>query len=295
MITIKDILQKLPGSVIKGNPDQSIRQLVKLSGELKVDELCWCSEKNIEQLNEFSAGTVICSLSVPDTYFKKNCNYILVENPRLAFKKVVELFADTKIEFIIEKTASIHVHSKISKKVKIGHNVVIEEGVEIGEETIIGHNTVILKGTIIGKKVKIGANNTIGGVGFGYEKETDGSYSLIHHIGNVVIEDNVDIGNNTTIDRAVLGSTWIKNNVKIDNLVHIAHGVEIGENSLVIANSMIAGSVKIGKNSWIAPSASVLNKKTIGDNAVVGMGAVVLKDVPSEDIVAGNPAKSLKF
>ena len=203
-------------------------------------------------------------------------------------------FIDKEIVYEIESTSYIHPSSSISSNVKIGHNVVIENNVVIEEFTIIGSNTVILKNTKIGKRVKIGCNNTIGGTGFGYEKNENNKYELIPHIGNVIIEDDVEIGNNTTIDKAVIGSTFIRKNSKVDNLVHIAHGVEIGENSLIIANSMIAGSVKIGKNVWVAPSVSILNKKTIKDNSVIGMGAVVLRDVENNEVIVGNPGKLLK-
>jgi len=114
------------------------------------------------------------------------------------------------------------------------------------------------------------------------------------HIGNVLIYDKVEIGNNTCIDRAVLGSTIIHENVKIDNLVHIAHGVVIQENSLIIAHAMIGGSAEIGKNVWIAPGALIINKGKVEDDSVVGMGAVVIKKVDKRAIVAGNPAKFLK-
>lgn len=297
MLTINEILEKISFIKFIGNKNQEIEALVQTND---VDEnkknLCWCSDKNIESIKNLKKGTVICSANVPESFINnKFCNYIIVENPRLTFKQIIELFfMEKEIVYEIAKSAFIHPTAIISSNVKIGHNVVIEQNVVIGDFTIIGSNTVILKNTQIGKKVKIGCNNTIGGIGFGYEKNEKNEYELIPHIGNVIIEDDVEIGNNTTIDRAVLGSTMIKKNVKIDNLVHIAHGVEIDENSLIIANAMIAGSVKIGKNSWIAPSASILNKKIIGNNVVVGMGAVVIKDVASEDVVAGNPAKALK-
>lgn len=297
MITINEILEKISFVKFIGNKSQEIETLVQTD---HVDEnernLCWCSDKNIESLKNLKKGTVICSANVPESLINnKLCNYIIVENPRLTFKHIIELFfMEQEVVYEIEASAFIHPTAVISPKVKIGHNVVIEQNVVIEDFTIIGSNTVLLKNTHIGKRVKIGCNTTIGGIGFGYEKNEKNEYELIPHIGNVIIEDDVEIGNNTTIDRAVLGSTMIKKNVKIDNLVHIAHGVEIDENSLIIANAMIAGSVKIGKNSWIAPSASILNKKIIGSNVVVGMGAVVIKDVASEDVVAGNPAKSLK-
>jgi len=183
---------------------------------------------------------------------------------------------------------------KIGKNVFIGDFSVIESGCVIGNNCFIGYNNVLHKKTKIGNDVKIGSNNTIGGIGFGYEKNEKGDYEVLPHIGNVVISNKVEIGNNTCIDRAVLGSTIIKQNVKIDNLVHVAHGVVIGENSLIIANSMLGGSSVIGKNAWISPSVSIINKGEIEDGALVGMGAVVVKPVKSKTIVVGNPAKFLK-
>jgi UDP-3-O-[3-hydroxymyristoyl] glucosamine N-acyltransferase len=296
MITINDILKSIPAIKVSGNKDQVITALVKTE-DVSDDagNLCWCSDKNIHLLESINKGTVICSKIISEDILKKpGCNFIIVDNPRLAFKRVIEdFFMDKNTSWEIHSSASIDPSSKIGK-VKIGQNVVIAANVIIGDESCIGANTVILKDTKIGNRVKLGCNNTIGGVGFGYEKNGDGEYELIPHIGNVVIEDDVEVGNNVAIDRAVLGSTFLRKNVKVDNLVHIAHGVDIGEGSLIIANSMIAGSVKIGKNVWVAPCASVLNKKSIGDNAVIGMGAVVLKDVNAGEVIIGNPGKILK-
>jgi acetyltransferase-like isoleucine patch superfamily enzyme len=143
------------------------------------------------------------------------------------------------------------------------------------------------------ENVRIGSNCTIGAVGFGYEMSEDGLYEVIPHIGNVVLERNVEIGNNVCIDRAVLGSTFLDANVKIDNLVHISHGVSIGKNSLVIAHAMIAGNVQVGEGVWIAPCSAIRQKQKIGDNALVGLGGVVVKDVEAGDTVAGVPARSL--
>lgn len=297
MITISTILEKISFLKFLGNKDQEIVALVQTENVAENERnLCWCSDKNIENLKNLTRGSVICSLNIPEEYINvKNCNYIFVENPRFAFKQIMELFfVEKETNYNIEDSAFIHSTAIVSKNVKIGRNVVIEKNVLIDEFSIIGANSVILKDTKIGKRVKIGCNNTIGGVGFGYEKNAKNEYELIPHIGNVVIEDDVEIGNNTTIDRAVIGSTYLRKNAKVDNLVHIAHGVEIGENSLIIANAMVAGSVKIGKNVWVAPSASILNKKTIKDNAVIGMGAVVLKDVGESEVVVGNPGKIIK-
>lgn len=295
MVTIDKILQE--NGVVKFVGDRNI-SLIQM-GEIKnhINEgsvLYWVNDKNLAQLNNVKAGTFICSENIPEAFINPNCNYIIVQNPRSFFKTILEKYFYKKPELnFISATASIHETATISKDVYIGNNVVVEENCYIGSNTYIGHNTVILKNTKIGNHVIIGSNNTIGGVGFGYEKDEEGKFKLIPHIGNVIIKDNVDIGNNTCIDRGVLGSTIIEENCKIDNLVHIAHGVKLGKNSMVIANSMVAGSVVTGENVWIAPSANILNGIDIGANSLIGMGAIVTKSVPSDQVWAGSPAKPL--
>jgi UDP-3-O-[3-hydroxymyristoyl] glucosamine N-acyltransferase len=271
-----------------------IRQVVSAEKDVVGEgDLTWISDKFQDRLRAFRGAVVILSSTIPKEKLIDGNTYLIVANPRLYFLKVLATFFERVKAPVVSEKASISNSATVGANVYIGHGVVIEEDCSIGDDSSIDCNTVIKAGTIIGKKVKIGANNTIGGVGFGYEKDDDGQYVVIPHIGNVVIEDGVEIGNNTAIDRAVLGSTFIRRNAKIDNLVHIAHGVEIGENSLIIANAMIAGSVTVGKNVWVAPSVSVLNKKKVGDNALIGMGAIVLKDVEAGKTVVGNPAKEL--
>lgn len=145
-----------------------------------------------------------------------------------------------------------------------------------------------------GKDCIIHESVIIGSPGCGFIKNEKGEWENFPHIGGVIIGDNVEIQANSCVDRGSLGDTIIGNGVKIDNLVHIAHNVEIGENTIITACAMIAGSVKIGKNCWIAPNASIMNGIIIGDNVTVGLGAVVLKDIPSGETWAGVPAKKLK-
>lgn len=296
MANIQEIVKVLNiSNAVLNKPDADISEVKQASENTFNDsDILWVSEKNTSMLSGITAGTIICSVNTPGTEFNSNCNYLLTDKPRAKFQQLLNHFFVEKAPVGISASASIHPSVTLGSKIFIGHNVVIEENCKIGNGSYIGHNTVIYKNTILGSNVKLGSNNTIGGVGFGYEKDDDGTYVLIPHIGNVVLRDGVEIGNNTTVDRGVIGSTILNENVKVDNLVHIAHGVVVGENSLVIANAMVAGSVKIGKNSWIAPSSSILNNKTIGDNCVIGMGAVVLKSVPDNDVVVGNPSKSLK-
>jgi len=114
------------------------------------------------------------------------------------------------------------------------------------------------------------------------------------HIGGVQIEDDVEIGANTCIDRGTLGNTRIRKGAKIDNLVHIAHNVDVGENTAIIANAMIAGSTKIGANTWIAPSACLRDAINIGKDATVGLAALVTKDIPDGELWAGFPARKIR-
>jgi UDP-3-O-[3-hydroxymyristoyl] glucosamine N-acyltransferase len=296
-VELIDILTKLKPLEYKGKEKVIINYLKQLEDGNFSDALYWCSDKNFEKLKSLSSGTVIISKNTFDKLLdeKLNFNCIIVENPRRYFMQVVKEFFAPKLIVGISKSSVIHESVKVNKNnVFIGENTVIENDSVIGDNVFIGHNTVILHGTVIGNNVRIGSNCTIGGIGFGYEKDENGNYEQIIHLGNVILDENVEIGNNVAIDRAVMGSTYLGKNVKVDNLVHIAHGVKVGENSLVIAHAMIAGSVNIGKNVWVAPSSSIMQKINVGDDSLIGMGSNVLKDVEKGTVVAGNPAKKIR-
>lgn len=244
-----------------------------------------------------------------------NCRAALIiveetlDRDRLLLPKLATVFSSTDAKkmmmecarkfFVQAPKAFIHPQASIDLSAEIGENVLIHSGAVISAHVVIGNNCVIEPNvyihshSVIGNNVHIKANTVIGGNGFGYVKTADGSYEHVPHFGRVRIEDNVHIGSNTCIDRGSLSDTIIKKGVKIDNLVHIAHNVELGENTLVIACSMVAGSVKIGENAWIAPAASIKNGLSIGSNAIVGLGSVVLKPVADGVTVAGVPAKEL--
>ena len=184
---------------------------------------------------------------------------------------------------------NIHPTAKVSKLSHIG------EGVTIGENSCIDHFCVISDGVVIGRNCKIQSGTVIGEDGFGYERDESGIPIKITHLGTVIIEDNVEIGNCTVIDRGTLGNTIIKKNVKIDNLVHIAHNVVIEDNSLIIACSEISGGVIIGKGSWVGPNSSIIQKVKLGSDSFVGIGSNVIKDVENFAVVAGNPAKIIRM
>jgi UDP-3-O-[3-hydroxymyristoyl] glucosamine N-acyltransferase len=294
MVNIIEIVAFLEPTETVGNLEGFISNPIQLDpSNESYNVVMWASSKNKSKMLEVKAGLILCK-EINKNEANPNCTYLLCDNPRLAFQNVLTRFFMPKHDAGVSSSAIVDASSVIGNNVYIGHNVVIEENCHIGDNSLINHNTVIRKDTIIGNTVVIGSNCVIGGVGFGYEKDESGQYVFMPHLGNVIIHENVDIGNNTCIDRAVMGSTILGRNVKVDNLVHIAHGVVIGENSLIIANAMIAGSVTIGRNCWIAPSASILNQKKIGNNVTVGMSALVLKDINDDVTVMGNPAEDLK-
>lgn len=220
-------------------------------------------------------------------------NIIRCESPKAAFFGLLNHFFSQKTQPSIAASSVIET-SAIGRNVGIGHNCFIGANVEIGDDVVIEHNVTI------SCKVKIGCNTiihsgvVIGTDGFGYFDNEDGLHEKVEHFGGVSIGDNVEIGANTCIDRGTLDDTYIGNNVKIDNLCHIAHNVTIEENSMVIALSMLGGSSTLKKNVYIAPGVMVMNQVTIGERSLAGMGAVVIKDVQNNKVVIGVPAKELR-
>lgn len=176
----------------------------------------------------------------------------------------------------------------------IGQNVVFGKGVVVGAGVRILHNVVIQDEVTIGARCIIKSGAVVGEDGFGFERDADGKALRLPHLGRVVIEEDVEIGSLTTVCRGTLGDTLIRRGAKIDDHVHIAHNVEVGEDAFVIACAEISGGVRIGAQAWVAPNASVLNQLKIGEKAVVGLGAVVVRNVDGKSIVAGNPAKHIR-
>jgi UDP-3-O-[3-hydroxymyristoyl] glucosamine N-acyltransferase len=212
-------------------------------------------------------------------------------NPKLAFSVAASTFFGSALQVAWPLgSASVHESSTLGDGVTLAVGAVIGPNVVLGRGTRVGPNTCIAH-TETGEDVLIGANCTLGGAGFGFERDESGAWYRFPHVGRVVIEEKVEIGNNTCIDRGALGDTRLRRGAKIDNLVHIAHNVDIGENVLVIAHAMVAGSVRIGPRAWIAPSSAIRNQLTIGEGATVGLGAIVVRDVSAFEVVVGNPAR----
>ena len=185
----------------------------------------------------------------------------------------------------------------IGENVVIGNNVKIFPQVFIGDNVSIDENTILYPGVriyydcIIGKNVTIHAGSVIGSDGFGFAPQQDGSFKKVPQIGNVVIEDNVEIGSNCTIDRATLGSTLIKQGAKLDNLIQVAHNVEVGNNTVIAAQSGISGSTKIGNNVMIGGQAGIVGHIQIADGTKINAQSGVSKSIKSPNTaVTGSPA-----
>lgn len=221
-------------------------------------------------------------------------SFIVVANPRLAFAQASQEFVEINQEPHVHPLALVHPSASLHSSVRVGAFCVIEDSCDLAENVVIDHGTIIKRKTKIGRHSTIGSNSTIGSVGFGLENDSEGVPRRIAHHGIVEIGEGVEIGSQVVIARGTTDSTTIHDNVRIDDHVFIAHNVEIGSRSLVIAGSEVSGSVKIGMDCWIAPQATIKQKVVIGDRAMVGLGAVVVRDVPPGVIVVGNPARVVR-
>src|SRR5690606_28816687 len=205
------------------------------------------------------------------------CTLIKVADPYSSFGKLLELYNQIKHDkqgiseaAFVDKSATLAAdvyvgpHAVIDSGAKIAENVKIYPQAYIGSNVVIGKNSIIHPGVrilsdcVIGNDCVVHAGVIIGGDGFGFSPNSENNYQKVAQIGNVIIEDHVEIGANTTIDRATLGSTIIRKGVKIDNLIQIAHNVEIGENTVIAAQTGIAGSTKIGKNCMIGGQVGIV-------------------------------------
>lgn len=251
--------------------------------------------KNIYNYYKITCKELQPTLIVIDREVDKVCNYtnrLVCDNPKYIFSLILREFWEERAYVSIAKGSFISRQAILNKNVSIGYRCVIEDNVIIGEGTRIYHNVVIRRGTVIGKNCIIKSGTVIGEEGYGYSLNDD---KVIHvpHLGNVVIEDEVEIGSNCSIDKGTMESTIIGKRCKIDNLCHIAHNVQIEKNVMIVAGSIICGSVHIESGAYIAPGAIIKNQVEIGEKCVVGMGSVVLNHIEQGKVVAGVPAKNL--
>lgn len=234
---------------------------------------------------------------------------IRVENAYKAFSQLLEYYNQVKMNktgienpvFISEsakygENLYLGAFSYIGENVKIGDNVKIYPNVYIGDNVTVGNNTILFTGakiyseTLIGEACVINSGVVIGADGFGFTPNEKGEYHKVPQTGNVILEDNVDIGPGTTIDRATLGSTLIKKGVKLDNQIQIAHNVTIGENTVIAAQTGVAGSTKIGKNCIIGGQVGIAGHIIIGDNVKIQAQSGIGRNVKDNETIQGSPA-----
>jgi UDP-3-O-[3-hydroxymyristoyl] glucosamine N-acyltransferase len=276
-----------------GRKDLNIAGFCMLS-ELKDNCVTW-----IKKIEGYDLSQIDSSLNIlfVTGFFDRNdikdgYNIIECNNPKETFFEILSHF------FLIPKEPKIEIDSivetlQVGTGVSIGHHCCIGKDVIIGNNVIIKHNVVVECPAIIGDGAIIHSGVVIGTDGYGYFQKSDGINYKVPHFGGVKIGKNVEIGANTCIDRGTMGDTIIGDNVKIDNLCHIAHNVLIEDNVMLVAMSMLAGSCSVGENTYIAPG-TLVNRNRIGKDAFVSIGSVVINDIQDSMFVAGVPARAIR-
>ncbi|MBI5361406.1 MAG: UDP-3-O-(3-hydroxymyristoyl)glucosamine N-acyltransferase [Planctomycetes bacterium] len=301
-------IAKLIGGALAGDGNAAITGVSGLEDAREGDISFLSNPKYARLLSKTGASAVI----VPENFSATNLkiNFIKVKNPDLAFLKTVELMAKPPVDMprnvhpsaVIGKNVSIGKNTAvmpfcvIQDNARIGDNAVIYPNVYIGHSSSIGNNTVVYPMVSIRENVSIGNNciihsgAVIGSDGFGYIT-VNGTHHKIPQNGGVIIEDNVEIGANTAIDRARLKATVIGKGTKIDNLVQVAHNTVMGENCIIVSQAGIAGSAKIGNNVTVAAQAGIGGHIEVGNNTIAAGRAGVTKNTPDNSIVSGFPAR----
>ncbi|WP_100615811.1 UDP-3-O-(3-hydroxymyristoyl)glucosamine N-acyltransferase [Confluentibacter citreus] len=308
--TAQQIAGILEGDVV-GNPDVEVSKLSKIEEGIEGSLTFLSNPKYKHYIYSTNASiTIVNRTFVPENGIKTTL--IKVDDAYMAFSKVLEYYNSVKLNkngveqpsFISSssthgKNIYVGAFSYIGENVSLGDNVKIFPNSYIGDHVTIGNNTIVFSGakiyadTVIGNHCVINSGVIIGADGFGFAPNDDGSYSKIPQIGNVIIEDYVDIGATTTIDRATLGSTIIRQGVKLDNQIHIAHNVEIGKNTVIAAQTGIAGSAKIGENCLIGGQVGIAGHITIGNNVKIQAQSGIGKNIKNNEMIQGSPAFSL--
>lgn len=308
--TAKQIADLLGGKV-DGNSEIKVSKLAKIE-EGEAGALSFLANPKYTPFVYTTKASVVIIASDFKAESPIEATLIRVENPYESFAKLLSMYNDMQLAksgieqpCFIDPTARVADDAYIGAFAYIGKNVSIGKGARIYPNTYIGDNasvgadTTLFAGVKVYHNCQIGANCTlhagvvIGADGFGFAPQQGSAFKKVAQIGNVVIEDHVEIGPNTTIDRATLGSTLIRNGVKLDNLIQVAHNVEIGQNTVIAAQTGIAGSTKIGSNCMIGGQVGILGHITIGDNVKVAAQSGVGHSLIDGEVVQGSPAFSV--
>ncbi|AJA69971.1 UDP-3-O-(3-hydroxymyristoyl)glucosamine N-acyltransferase [Myroides odoratimimus] len=306
-IAAEQIASVLEGEIV-GNPMIEVSTLAKIEEGTAGSISFLANPKYVHHIYTTNASVVIVNKTFEPEH-PITATLIKVDDAYKAFSKLLEYYNQVKlmksgieqpsvISEGVEYGDDLYLGSfaYIGKNVKIGNNVKIYPNTFVGDNVRIGDNTVLFAGVRIYSESVIGANCTfhagviIGSDGFGFAPNPDGTFNKVPQIGNVIIEDNVEIGAASTIDRATLGSTIIRKGVKLDNQIQIAHNVEIGENTVIASQTGVAGSTKIGKNCMIGGQVGIVGHLTIGDNVRIQAQSGVTKNLENGAAVQGSPA-----
>ena len=306
--TVSQIAEIISGS-IEGNPNTTIHNICKIEEGSEGSLSFLANLKYTDFIYETKASAVLVSKDfVPEKPIQTTL--IRTENPYFALAKLLEVYQQLKpkktgisTQACIAETASIGKNVYIGEFVSVGEFAKIEDHVHlyphvyVGDHVKIGSNSILHSGVKIyadcevGQETIIHAGAVIGADGFGFAQQ-DGDYIKVPQIGNVIIGNHVEIGANTCIDRATLGSTIIHDHVKLDNLIQIAHNCEIGEGSAFASQSGVSGSTKIGKKAIVAGQVGIIGHLKIGDNVIMGAKSGVIHNISDNKMVLGNPAIS---
>ncbi len=304
----------LVSGTIEGSPETTVTSFGKIeeatAGQLsflanpKYEEYLYSTKASLIIVNEnlqLQKNITATLVRVKDAYSAFATLLTTYQNLKAQQKKGIETPSHIASSATLGTDVYIGAFAYIGEKVTIGNNTKIFPGVYIAENVRIGNNTTVHAGVkiyedcVIGNDVIIHAGTVIGSDGFGFAPQPDGSYQKVPQIGNVIIEDQVEIGANTTIDRATMGSTIIKKGVKLDNLIQIAHNVEIGSQTVIAAQTGISGSTKLGQKIMIGGQAGIAGHLNIADGVKIAGGAGVTKNLDGEGkSYAGFPAEEAK-
>lgn len=305
--TARDIAEFLQGR-ITGDPDLKVSQIATIEDATAGSMTFLANPAYTPFIYKTKASIVLVHDDFIPEQPVSGC-LIHVKDPYSALAKLLELYEKSlpkkkgisPMAFISPETATpkdayIGAFAFIGDGVKLGKNIkiyphcFIDDNVQIGDNTILYSGVRIYKNCIVGSNCTIHANAVIGADGFGFAPQTDNNYKKVAQIGNVVIEDVVEIGAGTTIDRATLGSTIIRRGVKLDNLIQIGHNVVVGENTVMAAQVGVAGSTKIGRNCMIGGQAGISGHLTIGNDVKMAAQAGVPSNVKDGQVIMGSPA-----
>ena len=292
-----DILSIIDDYKVIGNSENLLVSNVSTIDKADSNSICWInSSRNdiVDLLSQTSARLILCdqNLVISPELAKDKC-FIITTQPKLAFCKILEkLFVDNNKPVGIHPSSIIHKDAKIGNNVFIGPFCIIEKA-EIGDNSIIHGNCVIGDNVLIGKNVMIHHHTLIGSDGFGFVRNSEKKLEKFHHVGNVVIEDDVEIYPFVNVDKGALAETRIKRGTKIDHYSHIGHNSSIGEDTLITAGTVLCGGSSVGDRTWTGVNSIIKEKIHVGDDVVLGLGSIVTKNVPDGETWLGSPAREI--